>query len=330
MDKGDFLWVIKGGPGCGKSSFMKRIGAAAENAGLPVEYIHCSGDPDSLDAVWLPTLRTGYADGTAPHVLEATYPGASALYLDLGTFYDAGALESKLPEIVELNRQYKGLYSRAYDFLSAAALVSPGEEQGLWGEAEKEKIRRRLSSLAAREFKHVGGSGSVKERFLSAVSCKGRVFFKETVENLCSRIYVLDNEFGLAEFYLSCVSQLAKEYGVDQVLCRQSLDPDKPEAVLLPELGLGFIADVGEIYDGEQYRHVRLDAMADHTAVAVARPEIRRYRKLKRELMDMGIEKLSEAKALHDRLEAIYNPHVDFDSVYAAADDHIAWLLGAD
>jgi hypothetical protein len=46
--------------------------------------------------------------------------------------------------------------------------------------------------------------------------------------------------------------------------------------------------------------------------------------------MDMGIEKLSEAKALHDRLEAIYNPHVDFDSVYAAADDHIAWLLGAD
>ena len=28
----DFLWVIKGGPGCGKSSFMKTIGRAAENA----------------------------------------------------------------------------------------------------------------------------------------------------------------------------------------------------------------------------------------------------------------------------------------------------------
>ena len=64
---GDFLWVIKGGPGCGKSSFMRKIGAAAEEAGLPVEYIHCSGDPDSLDGVVLPELRCAVADGTSPH-----------------------------------------------------------------------------------------------------------------------------------------------------------------------------------------------------------------------------------------------------------------------
>ena len=68
----DFLWVIKGGPGCGKSSFMKTIGKAAENAGLDVEYVLCSGDPDSVDGVYLPALHTGYADGTAPHVLEAS------------------------------------------------------------------------------------------------------------------------------------------------------------------------------------------------------------------------------------------------------------------
>ena len=42
--KDDFLWLIKGGPGCGKSSFMRRIGKAAETKGLDVEYIRCSGD----------------------------------------------------------------------------------------------------------------------------------------------------------------------------------------------------------------------------------------------------------------------------------------------
>ena len=67
-EAGDFLYVIKGGPGCGKSTLMKRVGKAAENAGLPVEYVLCSGDPDSLDGVWLPTLHTGFVDGTAPHV----------------------------------------------------------------------------------------------------------------------------------------------------------------------------------------------------------------------------------------------------------------------
>ncbi|MBR1660034.1 MAG: hypothetical protein IJ705_06935 [Oscillospiraceae bacterium] len=68
---GGFLRVIKGGPGCGKSTFMKRIGAAAEQAGLPVEYVLCSGDPDSLDAVWLPSLGVAYVDGTAPHASVA-------------------------------------------------------------------------------------------------------------------------------------------------------------------------------------------------------------------------------------------------------------------
>ena len=51
---GDFIWLIKGGPGCGKSSFMRKIGAAAESAGFSVEYTRCSGDPDSLDAVYIP------------------------------------------------------------------------------------------------------------------------------------------------------------------------------------------------------------------------------------------------------------------------------------
>ena len=60
---GDFLWVLKGGPGCGKSTLMKRIGAAAEEIGEPVEYIHCSGDPDSLDAVRKMECAVGHLRG---------------------------------------------------------------------------------------------------------------------------------------------------------------------------------------------------------------------------------------------------------------------------
>ena len=51
--EGAFLRVVKGGPGTGKSSFMRRIAEAAEAAGLGVEYIICSGDPDSLDAAFI-------------------------------------------------------------------------------------------------------------------------------------------------------------------------------------------------------------------------------------------------------------------------------------
>ena len=37
---------------------------------------------------------------------------------------------------------------------------------------------------------------------------------------------------------------------------------------------------------------------------------------------------LAQAKALHDELEAVYNPHVDFARVYALAHAHALQLLG--
>lgn len=60
------VYILKGGPGCGKSSLMRRVGQAAEQAGRTVEYISCSGDPDSLDAILLPELPCALVDGTAP------------------------------------------------------------------------------------------------------------------------------------------------------------------------------------------------------------------------------------------------------------------------
>lgn len=61
------IYILKGGPGCGKSTLMRRVGARMEEAGAETEYIPCSGDPASLDALVLPRLGVALVDGTAPH-----------------------------------------------------------------------------------------------------------------------------------------------------------------------------------------------------------------------------------------------------------------------
>lgn len=63
----DDLMILKGGPGCGKSTFMRRMGAAMERAGERVVYINCSGDPDSLDAAIFLDRNAAIVDGTSPH-----------------------------------------------------------------------------------------------------------------------------------------------------------------------------------------------------------------------------------------------------------------------
>ena len=262
-------------------------------------------------------------------MIEAVYPGASSLYLDMGTFLDAGALEKHLPEIVDLNRRYKALYAEAYAFLSAAGPLLPENAAGLRGEAEAAKIDKKLVGLAARELKRLSKPAKVSHRFLSAYSCRGRVFFRESIDALCDRVCTLDNALGFGRYYLERLAAIAAENGYDAVLCHDPLEPEKLEAVLLPEAGLAFLAlEKPEASCLKPWRHFRLDTLADRETVARKKTLLRARRRESGALLDSAMETLARAKALHDELEAVYRGHVDFSGADALAKDHIGWLLG--
>lgn len=116
--KDDFLYVIKGGPGCGKSSFMKRIAQNWEEGGLSAERVFCSGDPDSLDGIYCPELHFGYVDGTAPHRQDVRYMGLSGAYLDFSPFFRLDELKSKKTEIEPLADACSQEYKKAYRALT--------------------------------------------------------------------------------------------------------------------------------------------------------------------------------------------------------------------
>lgn len=62
-------YIIKGGPGCGKSTLMRLTAKKLSERGYPVELIHCASDPDSLDGVICRNRRIAVVDGTSPHVV---------------------------------------------------------------------------------------------------------------------------------------------------------------------------------------------------------------------------------------------------------------------
>ncbi len=327
---GDFLWLIKGGPGCGKSSFMRRIGTAAQNAGLEVQYIRCSGDPDSLDGIYIPQKHLAYADATAPHNMDAVLPAAGDAYLDLGAFYRMNELLPLRPRLAELNCIYKGMYEHIYALLAAAGQLDPSRLAGFVTDAERESARRRACGTAEREF---GRSvhpldGQEKHRFLSAISCAGCIRLYDTVQTLCSRVYALDDEYGLADVYLRTLAGAASLRRLESVLCHDPLHPDRLEALLLPGLSLGFVASRPKFGDAPQFtRNVRLDALIPKERVQLFRRKLRVEARLRGALLDEATAELREAKALHDEIEALYNPHVDFDGLYALCDRHISRIL---
>lgn len=326
----DAIYILKGGPGCGKSSLMRRIAQRAEESGEQVEYIHCSGDPDSLDAIVLPAHKTAVADGTAPHVIEPKYPGAVESYVNLGDCYDRAGLNSVRTEIMDCMVGYKDHYKRAYRCLGAAAEIAEDVRTLLMTEVLEQKTAKRASGILKREVRAPGsGSGKITQRFLGAVTHQGILNYYGTVDALCKRVYVIEDSYGLTHLMLNHLLSGITGAGYDVVACPSPTAPDRLVHLIVPELSLAFLSALPACaYDKRPYRRIRLDAMIDPELLRRNKARLRFSRKVSAALTDEAVASLAQAKKMHDHLESLYNPHVDFDRVYRIADDLAQTILG--
>ncbi len=299
------LYVLKGGAGCGKSTFMRRIGELAGAAGDTVITVLCSGDPDSLDGVVLPERGVALFDGTAPHVLEPKLVGQQGFYLDLSRFYTSPA-----PDLSAWDRGCREHYRKAYLFLSAAGSVEALER--LSGEAET-AIRRRASALAERNLKRRSGAGkgSVTRFFTDAFTCRGSLSLPETRRALAPRLISLPGGGIRGHLFLETLLTLALDRGYDAVVCPDPLAPERIAHLLLPEAGFG-------VTTGEGDRRIHLEKLGGFPAEG-DKASRRETGQLRRSLLRKARKELSLAKFDHDRLEEAVHPFVDFDAVEEAA-----------
>ena len=182
-DASQFLHIIKGGPGTGKSGFMKRIRAEAQARGMDTVSVLCSGDPQSLDGLLVPALGQAWVDGTAPHVREPKLFGMDADYVNLGSFCRLPMKTEDRERALSLNRAYKAHYDTAYQHLAAAAALEKAEElhDAKLAQEEVQRAKRILEALPD----CVKGRCRKERRFLSAISCQGILHLSDTIKELC-------------------------------------------------------------------------------------------------------------------------------------------------
>ncbi|MFQ8572883.1 MAG: AAA family ATPase [Oscillospiraceae bacterium] len=220
------LIILKGTPGCGKSTFMRRVAAALEERELETVYIHCSGDPESLDGVIAPAIRTAIVDGTAPHVLEPRYALAHERYVDLSQCCDSAAAKEVANGLTALTDAYRASYREAYHVLRALGSVDAERRALVRAHFDEEKLLRRAAGIAARELK---GGGEMRGRaadvFLGGLTCQGKVCRFDSVDALCPRVYELCDSYGLAAPVLRLLRDAALEAGEDVLACRDRCGP---------------------------------------------------------------------------------------------------------
>lgn len=109
-------YFIKGRPGTGKSTFLKKIAQAAVSRGFRTEIYHCSLDPDSLDLVAVRELGFCLFDSTAPHEYFPERPEDEIIDI-YKTCVTPGTDEKYQAELGQSQQAYKELIATGVAYL---------------------------------------------------------------------------------------------------------------------------------------------------------------------------------------------------------------------
>jgi len=314
VQQAEKIYVLKGGPGVGKSTLMKRMARAWEEAGAEVEYFHCSGDPASLDAVAVPSAGLAMLDGTAPHIVDPQIPGAVCTLVNLGAFLDESALSKRKSAIVPLSRAASPHYARAYRYLHAAESLREDTALCLKNHVNEPELKRQMISWQAAlpQGDSSGLSGEVRTLFAGAITAGQCMDFLDTLSP--SQVWRIRGRWGFpTEDLLSFWAQHSRLQGVKTLHLCCPLNPERIEHLYFPDSGLLITTDnCFHSLSRASQREMEIDDLlsldyASREALSFNRREFDR-------LLEAACDEIQKARSLHNELEAEYTPCMDFSA----------------
>ena len=112
-------YFIKGRPGTGKSTLLKKIAKRAMGLGFDIEAYHCAFDPNSLDMLIIRELDVCLFDSTAPHEYSPCLPPDEIVDIYVAAVLPDTDNEFKR-ELADISAAYKIEMANAGDCLKSA------------------------------------------------------------------------------------------------------------------------------------------------------------------------------------------------------------------
>ncbi len=305
------IYYIKGGPGCGKSTLMREIAESAEEA----ELIQCSGDPESLDGViWGNNI---IIDATSPHSHEPKYPGVGGTIVDLGQSWDINKLNKE--RILFLSNQKAKIYSECYSLTASALFLHKSIQKSVFTHLNQARIQFTVDKILRQNalWENRYKAPKITQRFLSAISPSGLITLEETLPILGKNIILLDDRWYCGTWLLKYMDAALTERGIDHINCYHPLlGQEKIQHLIVPEVNLSIVTkdSIFPIHFPEDQltRKIPLTPYLDKVFMDANKNKLGFLKRMERELLLLGTEKLACAKKVHLQIEQEYRNGTDF------------------
>lgn len=322
--------ILKGGPGSGKSTILKKTAERAQQSGKATEWIYCSSDPRSLDAVILPEDHLCMVDGTAPHVVEPQFPGACESLFNPGDCWNRDLLFAHRAEIRSLGRQIADCHRRSAATRSVIGTLQAEIRQIMQPLVRTDTLARYTDRLCKRVFRgKPNRPGSETTRFLSGFTPDGLLLLDQTLSCYAAHITLIEDPYrAAAPQILAALRNRALKSGCRVISCRSPICPEELDALILPEEQRAF-AISGPLlryrFSPEHTIHAR--RFLDSDMYAASRTRLRARTKTIRELIEESCTELRRALRLHDQLEQYYIDAMDYRKLNRMTDSMIERFL---
>lgn len=315
------VFLIKGGPGCGKSTFMKNVAKKYIQEGYDIERIFCSSDCKSLDGIKISDKGIVIIDATAPHAYDMRYPGVRHSIIDLSRFWDENKLYTNKKEITQLFDNISESYKVVYHLLKAAGAIEKWRSDMLSKHIDHEKIssyiKKMIKQNAVTPVNHIP---RITNRMLSAIGSGGAYTLSETTDKLCDEYIIFDDNIGIAYHLLSKAASYFNKLGYDTFLVHSPLNPETViEQVIIPQLRIGFIANghifSPEIKDEKIIKKVNTKVFVEKEFYKSNKNKLSFMKRIANELIAQAAEDIDKIKSRHDILESYYINAMDFEAM---------------
>ena len=301
------LYVLKGGPGTGKSSLMKKIYKEFCNLGYDCERIYCSSDPNSLDGVTIMKDGKKFAilDGTAPHETDAKIPGAIDEIINLGTAWDKKRLTDERKTIEKINKRKSGHYNEAYEYLRVGGVISREIERGIldaYTGFDLQFINDVLFDLKENspDYKH-------ETRLLSSFSKNG--YQQLNAKEKYSKGISVTGSFGSEYLFLNHLSDEVVKRKISHIRFPSPFSDNLTEGIYLTESDT--LVTVLGIYEDV----LDTSAFLEPAKLSQSKEKFTYYAKLREELLSRAQNEFSLASRAHFELEEIYSAAMNFELI---------------
>lgn len=329
----DKCYVLTGGPGIGKSTFIKSVAEDLKGTTHFLEYLHSPSEPGSLDGLIIRDKRIALVDELLIQHLKREEMGDTH-FIHLSEGVDPDSLTQYKDDIVLLRKQLDRLYDLSYKTFNDS-LRAHDELEDIYISSmnfnEADKLTNELIQLFyGNEVQHK--AAKVEHRFLGAATPEGaKDFIQQLTSDINKRFFIKGRAGSGKSTMLKKIAQAGEEKGYDVEVYHCGFDPNSLDMIILRELGMAIFDSTAphEYFpdrDNDEIVDVYKRCIQAGTDEAYA-TEIARTTKKYKDKMNEAISLLKNAKNVRDQLKTIYSKAMDYTFVDQKKEEWINDIL---